>query len=135
MIGIWKFFCDCALWWLSRKVLNHNCGNETEVLRLECEAWSNVSLLNQQHIVEWSRNMVWIDFFDTVHHFEEQRKNMISCSIWWKASDTEINAECRQLIFGICILQAVLSEKMGWHTRLNVFDCDNCKLIMGSCTV
>jgi hypothetical protein len=53
-------------------VCGPNCGNETEMVKLDYKAENDTSLWSQWLIKEQNRKIVWIDVFDSVHHFEEQ---------------------------------------------------------------
>jgi hypothetical protein len=46
-----------------------------------------------------------------VHYFKGQKQNVISCSLCWKASDTETNAERWEVRFEIHALFGCFAKK------------------------
>jgi hypothetical protein len=50
-----------------------NYGNKMKELRLECEAWSNISVWSQQLVKKWNTKTRWSNVFDTVYNIKEQK--------------------------------------------------------------
>jgi hypothetical protein len=79
--------------------------------------WSSKLCISVKSVAS-SRSRVWkcIYLLKTFHHFEEQRQNTISCSLWRKTNDTKSNVHGRGWTFITYILPAVLPRKIGYHT-------------------